>query len=174
MAKLIKTLAATLALLLVTTSCVYHHRHYRHHHHGHYGHHHHHSKEAIGTLGGAVVGGLLGSRIGSGKGRLIATGAGVLVGALIGGSVGRGLDDVDRIKAKEASDKAHAAPIGETITWNNPDSQKSGSVTPLRDGTSTSGKYCREYQQTVTIGGKTEKSYGTACRQPDGSWQVAN
>ena len=32
--------------------------------------------------------------------------------------------------------------------------------------------YCREYQQTITIVGKTQKGYGTACLQPDGSWQL--
>ena len=34
------------------------------------------------------------------------------------------------------------------------------------------GTYCREYQQTVTIDGKQERSYGTACRQPDGTWKI--
>ena len=33
------------------------------------------------------------------------------------------------------------------------------------------GEQCREFQQTITIGGKTEKAYGTACRQPDGTWK---
>lgn len=32
--------------------------------------------------------------------------------------------------------------------------------------------YCREYTQTFTIAGKTQKGYGTACLQPDGSWQI--
>ncbi|MGQ4810163.1 hypothetical protein NKDENANG_03612 [Candidatus Entotheonellaceae bacterium PAL068K] len=27
---------------------------------------------------------------------------------------------------------------------------------------------------TVTIDGKQQKSYGTVCRQPDGSWKVVN
>lgn len=31
--------------------------------------------------------------------------------------------------------------------------------------------YCREYQQKVTIGGVVRQTYGTACMQPDGSWQ---
>ena len=49
----------------------------------------------------------------------------------------------------------------------------SGIVTPVRDGTDTAtGSYCREFQQTVTIGGKAEQAYGTACRQPDGTWKV--
>ena len=31
--------------------------------------------------------------------------------------------------------------------------------------------YCREYTKTVSINGRTELSYGTACMQPDGSWR---
>jgi surface antigen len=31
---------------------------------------------------------------------------------------------------------------------------------------------CREYTIDAVIGGKREKVYGTACRQPDGSWSV--
>lgn len=34
------------------------------------------------------------------------------------------------------------------------------------------GRYCREYQSTVIVGGMAQGSYGTACMQPDGSWQV--
>jgi hypothetical protein len=34
------------------------------------------------------------------------------------------------------------------------------------------GRYCREYQSTVTVGGLPQGGYGTACMQPDGSWQV--
>ena len=35
----------------------------------------------------------------------------------------------------------------------------------------TGGAQCREFEQTVTIDGKTETAYGTACRQPDGTWK---
>lgn len=34
--------------------------------------------------------------------------------------------------------------------------------------------YCREFTKDVLIGGQMQKSYGTACLQPDGSWQVVN
>lgn len=37
-----------------------------------------------------------------------------------------------------------------------------------------SDAYCREYQRRVTIGGKVQDSYGTACMQPDGSWKIVN
>lgn len=129
-------------------------------------------KQTIGGVGGAAIGGLLGSQFGSGAGQLAATGAGVLIGALVGSEIGRTMDEQDRMQANQAVNEAHSAQLGETIVWNNPDSGHSGTVTPVRDGNSTSGLYCREFQQTVTVSGRTETAYGTACRQPDGSWRI--
>ncbi len=34
--------------------------------------------------------------------------------------------------------------------------------------------YCREYQRAVWIGGRRSEVYGTACLQPDGSWQIVD
>jgi hypothetical protein len=74
-------------------------------------------------------------------------------------------------RALEAAQvNATTAPIGQAITWN--DGNASGAVVALRDGTSTSGRYCREFQQSVTVGGKAEQAYGTACQQPDGAWEI--
>ena len=36
------------------------------------------------------------------------------------------------------------------------------------------GRYCREYTATAVVGGKTQNTYGTACRQPDGAWQLVS
>ncbi len=36
------------------------------------------------------------------------------------------------------------------------------------------GAYCREYTGTIYVGGRPEQGYGTACLQPDGSWQVVS
>ncbi len=130
------------------------------------------SKQTVGTGAGAVAGGLLGSQVGSGSGRLWATGAGVLLGALVGSEIGSSLDRADRMYMQNAQQRAHTAPIGETVNWNNPDSGNSGSYTVVRDGTSTAGRYCREYQQVITVGGRQENAYGTACQQPDGSWEI--
>ncbi len=130
------------------------------------------NKELLGAGSGAVIGGVLGSNVGKGKGQLWATGAGVLLGAVLGSEIGRSLDKADMAYAQQANTQAHSAPIGETISWNNPDSGHYGSVTPTRDGYTDSGRYCREYQQTIVVGGQTEQGYGTACRQPDGSWEI--
>lgn len=131
-------------------------------------------KQGIGTLGGAALGGLLGSQFGSGTGKLATTAAGVLIGALAGSEVGKSLDRADRAAANRAVNQAHTAPIGETITWRNPESRNHGTVTPVREGTSDSGRYCREFQQSVTVAGKTQQGYGIACRQPDGTWRIVN
>lgn len=71
---------------------------------------------------------------------------------------------------EDAQVRATSAPIGETIRWNDDDA--SGTVTATREGSSSLDRYCREFQQTVTIGGETEQAYGTACRQPDGAWEI--
>ena len=68
--------------------------------------------------------------------------------------------------------QAATAPIGQRIVWN--DGGASGSVVAVRDGTDSSGAYCREFLQDVTIGGRNEHAYGTACRQPDGAWKIVS
>ena len=131
-------------------------------------------KRLFGGLAGAALGGLLGAQFGSGTGRLMTTSAGVLIGALVGSEVGKSLDNVDQMKANQAVNQAHVTPLGDTITWNNPGSGNSGSVTPLRDGQSNSGQYYREFQQTITVDGNTERGFGIACRQADGTWRIVS
>ncbi len=130
-------------------------------------------KQTGGTLLGAGLGALAGSQIGSGRGKLVAVAVGALGGAMLGNSVGRSLDKADRLHAGRATHAAQTAPIGQPIEWRNPDSGNYGTVTPVREGNDRdTGAYCREYQQTVTVNGRSEQAYGTACREPDGSWKI--
>jgi surface antigen len=130
-------------------------------------------KQSGGTVIGAGLGALAGSQIGSGRGKLAAVAIGTLGGALLGNSVGQSLDRADRLHAARAVERARTAPLGQPVVWRNPDSGSQGSVTPIREGRQTAtGAYCREYQQTVTVGERTEEAFGTACRQPDGSWKI--
>jgi surface antigen len=130
-------------------------------------------KQTGGALLGGIGGAAIGSQFGGGTGKIVAVAAGTLLGALVGSEVGRSLDKADLNYANQANQQATTAPIGSPVRWNNPQSGNSGVVTPVRDGTDTAtGAYCREFQQTVTIGGKAEQAYGTACRQPDGTWKV--
>lgn len=125
----------------------------------------------LGGIGGAVVG----SQFGSGTGQLAAVAAGTLLGAFLGSEVGKSLDRADRLAMEQTTQNTlENKPVGTTSTWSNPDSGHSGTVTPVKTFETTSGQYCREYSQTVNIGGKVEEAYGTACRQPDGTWKVVN
>lgn len=132
------------------------------------------NKENIGTVLGGIGGAVLGAQFGSGTGRLVGVAAGALAGAYLGNQIGSSLDKADKAEMEKASTRATTAPIGQPISWRNPDSGNSGTVTPTREGTASNGDYCREFQQTVTVGGKTEQAFGTACRQPDGSWKVVS
>jgi 17 kDa outer membrane surface antigen len=82
------------------------------------------------------------------------------------------LSEAQQRAHEQAQIRATTAPIHETIVWH--DGNATGSVTPVREGTTSAGRYCREFQQTVTIGGKTEHAYGTACQQPDGAWEIVS
>ena len=130
-------------------------------------------KQGVGTLVGAGVGALAGSQIGGGTGKLAAVAIGALLGGYAGNEIGTSLDRADKLAANRAAQQARTAPIGQTINWNNPQSGNSGTITPTRQGTNaTTGAYCREFHQTVKIGGRMTEAFGTACQQPDGSWRI--
>ncbi len=133
------------------------------------------SKKNIGTVLGGVGGAVVGSQFGSGKGRLVGVAAGTLLGAFVGREIGSSLDEADQTAASRSAQNAfETGRTGQTVAWRNPDSGNEGTITPVRTYEASPGSYCREYQQTVTVGGKTEEAYGTACRQPDGSWKIVN
>jgi len=128
--------------------------------------------ETLGTLGGAAAGGLIGSQIGKGTGNVAATMTGVLLGGFLGNRMGAMVDEGDRAAAARAEQRAYTAPIGQQITWNNPENGNFGTITPVRDGYSSTGAYCREFQQTIVVGGQKQQGYGRACQQPDGTWKI--
>ncbi len=130
-------------------------------------------KETAGLLLGAAAGGLLGAQFGGGTGKVVAATVGTVAGGLIGSKLGRGMDQSDqREKARAERQALDETRTGQTVTWQNPDTGNGGSVTPTNTYQNAAGQYCREYTQTVVIGGKEEEAFGTACRQDDGAWQV--
>ena len=132
-------------------------------------------KQQMGTIVGAGLGALAGSQIGHGKGQLAAVAIGTLIGAGIGNSVGKSLDKADRLAMQQAQYEAFENnPSGTAEVWHNPDSGNSGSLTPRPAYQNDDGQYCREFTQTITVGGEQQEGYGTACRRPDGSWEIMN
>lgn len=131
------------------------------------------AKEGAGTMIGAGTGALIGSQIGSGEGTLVAVAIGTLAGALMGQSVGRSLDRADEMAMERSAQYSlEHNRSGNSTTWENPDTGNSGSVTPVRTYETAQGAPCREYLQTIRVGGEDRQAYGTACRQADGSWKI--
>jgi surface antigen len=131
------------------------------------------SKQDIGTLLGGIGGGIIGSNVGKGKGKTVATIAGALLGGLAGNSIGGSLDKADAAYLGNTTNQAlETAPAGQAMPWSNPQSGNYGTVIPQAPYKVAGGGYCREFQQKIVVGGKTQSGYGKACRQPDGSWQI--
>ncbi len=133
------------------------------------------TKTGGGTAVGAATGGLVGSRFGKAPGNFLAIGVGMLAGAFVGHKIGTALDDKDRLSIAQSSQKAlEFSPVGHAVEWRNPASGHYGHVAPVKTFKAADGRFCREFYQTAIIGGKEEKAYGKACRQPDGQWQMIN
>jgi surface antigen len=64
--------------------------------------------------------------------------------------------------------------VGQPAYWQNENNGASYTVTPVKNVTIEGNRYCREYRTTAVIDGKKQQMYGTACRQPDGAWQVVS
>lgn len=132
------------------------------------------TKQTVGTLGGAVAGGLLGSMVGGGSGRLVAVGLGAVLGGFVGGEIGASLDNADKAMAHQTAQSAfETAPTGTSSSWNNPDSGHSGNITPTATY-QESGQPCRDYSQTIYVDGKQETAVGKACRNNDGTWAIVS
>lgn len=81
------------------------------------------------------------------------------------------INEAAQRKHEEAQIEATTAPVGEKIIWDEGDS--SGYVVATKEGKSaSSGLVCREFQQSITVGGETEDAWGQACLQEDGSWKI--
>jgi surface antigen len=105
-----------------------------------------------------------------GDGRTAAIVLGTLAGAAIGGSIGHSMAETDKLKTAHALENVRT---GVPTSWKNPDSGNEYVVVPTRTYEAPSGP-CREYTIDAVVAGKKDKVFGTACRQPDGSWQVRN
>jgi surface antigen len=128
------------------------------------------TKADSGMVMGGIAGGILGNQIGKGRGNVVATVAGVVAGGLIGSEIGRRLDERDRKLAEAAEyDALERGQSGVSREWRNPDSGRYGEIVPSKPYKRGEAD-CRDYTHTVYIDGRPERMRGTACRNPDGTW----
>ncbi len=106
--------------------------------------------------------------------RIVGWSIGVLVWAAPAGAIDSPNED-DRYTIENAAQESlEYARTDEPTSWINPDTGAVGTITPVATYESPDGQVCREYAIRATIGGREEQVYGTACRQPDGTWWEAN
>ena len=78
--------------------------------------------EVLGSVIGAIGGGVIGHQVGRGSGQALATFAGVLLGSVVGGQIGRDLDEAERLKLASTTQyalenqRSARAPCGTTPT----------------------------------------------------------
>ncbi|WP_026380595.1 glycine zipper 2TM domain-containing protein [Afifella pfennigii] len=128
-------------------------------------------REVIGTAGGALAGGIIGSQFGSGSGQVAATAIGALAGGLIGNRVGASLDEQARQQALAAEYRAleYGQP-GRPVEWRATSGNYYGEIVPGQVYQVNSVD-CRDYAHTIYIDGTPQVARGTACRQADGTWR---
>lgn len=130
------------------------------------------SKQAVGTVAGGLIGGILAHDVGKGSGNTAAVIAGTLLGAWAGSSIGQSLDNADLALLNSTQQRALEVNRDNSASaWQNPNSGNAGRVTPTRTFTED-GQPCREFEQTIIVDGKAESAYGTACRQSNGTWKI--
>lgn len=120
-----------------------------------------------GAATGAVVGGLAGTLAhGSGAGAVIAAGA--VVGAVVGGLIGHSMESSDTTRVYTVLNDNR---VGQPTEWVNTRTGAHYWVVPMSEPMVIDGyQDCRKYRTTAIIKGKKRRIYGTACRQPDGTW----
>jgi hypothetical protein len=80
------------------------------------------------------------------------------------------LDEGQQRTLEDAQIQATEVPVGTRLDWD--DRGARGSVQVLGEGQDEAGRYCRDFEQTVTVAGRTERAGGTACRDAEGVWEV--
>jgi len=128
-------------------------------------------KESGGTVGGALIGGILGSAFGgSGAGRVVGGLAGAAVGGFIGNRIGASLDEEDR--RAMANSTRSAMTSGSARSFSNRKTGVRGSAKVIGNSRNASNQPCRTVQQEVVLkDGSVVRDTVTGCKGPNG-WSV--
>ena len=116
------------------------------------------------------AGGIIGNQFGSGGGKAAATIGGVVLGGALGNKIGSDIDCRDRPHAFRAYNDSFRGPIGRRYDWNGGRGRGRGYITTTREY-HRRGMLCRDFQETTYRRGRAFTREGTACRYNDG-WHL--
>lgn len=129
------------------------------------------NRQLLGKVLGGAAGAAIGSQIGRGNGNTAAIIGGTILGVIVGGNIGQSMDQVDQSCVGQVLEHA---PDGRQIAWTDTTTGGRYRVTPDKPYKNSQGQYCRKYLTNAVVDGSTRQVYGTACRQPNGAWQMVN
>ena len=75
---------------------------------------------------------------------------------MAGKAIGQQLDQADLLMHEHAVQESYEKPLNRPIHWENPKTGHRGTVTPIREGRDDNNQICRQYEQSITVGGQTE------------------
>jgi surface antigen len=129
----------------------------------------------LGTVIGAIGGGLLGNEIGDGAARYATTAVGALVGAYVGRELGSALDPCEQEKVGHTVEAAlDDERPNQSYAWKsdtNPGTRGVVVAGPAKQ--QRSGTTCRVVVRKSAVGGREIESKDTFCRTGDGDWEPA-
>ena len=128
------------------------------------------NRELLGQVLGGAAGAVVGSTVGKGTGKTAAIVGGAIIGVIIGGSIGRRMDEVDQNCVGQILEHAEDR---KRIEWSDPNTGARYLITPTQTFKNADGRYCRKFSTDAFYGDEKRRTYGTACRQPDGAWAVS-
>lgn len=129
------------------------------------------NRKLLGQVLGGATGAAIGSQIGRGNGNTAAILGGTILGVIVGGNIGQSMDRVDQGCVGQILE--HASD-GRQIAWTDPANGGQYQVIPDKPYKNLNGQYCRKYLTNAVIDGYTRQVSSTACRQPNGVWQMIN
>lgn len=122
--------------------------------------------KTIGTIFGALAGGLIGDAASHGKGGAVIGGA--ILGGILGNAVASDIPCEDHPYAFKAYATGLNGQLGTRYDWRHGDNY--GYFTPQREFY-RGRTVCRSWSETTYARGREYSRSGTACRQSDGNWR---
>lgn len=125
------------------------------------------NRTEIGAALGAATGAVVGSQVVDDDDKALGIIGGLIVGGVVGGLIGKAMDNADEACMGHALEYAAD---GAPVHWRDPNGYDYNVVPQATY--QAGGRYCRNYTTTVVINGAPESLAGTACRRPDGNWDI--
>ena len=63
-------------------------------------------------------------------------------------------------------------PSGTVGVWIDPETETTGTITPIRTYISVSGAYCREFRSEMERANRKSREEAVGCRTDDGVWEI--